>query len=49
MSIRGNCWDNAAVELFSSSFKKECICKRIYNILDMNRVVSSITSKFSIT
>ncbi len=31
MSRRGNCWDNAVVESFLSSLKKERIKKRIYN------------------
>ena len=31
MSRRGNCWDNAVVESFFSSLKKERIKKRIYN------------------
>ena len=30
MSRRGNCWDNAVVESFFSSLKKERIKKRIY-------------------
>ncbi len=30
MSRRGNCWDNAVVESFLSSLKKERIKKRIY-------------------
>ena len=30
MSRRGNCWDNAVAESFSSSLKKERIKKRIY-------------------
>lgn len=31
MSRRGNCWDNAVIESFFSSLKKERIKKRIYN------------------
>ena len=31
MSRRGNCWDNAVVESFFSSLKKEKIRKRIFN------------------
>jgi putative transposase len=31
MSRRGNCWDNAVVESFFSSLKKERIKKRIYS------------------
>ena len=30
MSRRGNCYDNAVVESFFSSLKKECIRKKIY-------------------
>ncbi len=30
MSWRGNCWDNAVVESFSTSLKSELIKKRIY-------------------
>jgi putative transposase len=30
MSCRGNCWDNAVVESFFSSLKKERIKRRIY-------------------
>jgi putative transposase len=30
MSRKGNCWDNAVVEFFFSSFKKERIKKQIY-------------------
>ena len=30
MSRRGNCWDNAVVESFFSSLKKERIKRRIY-------------------
>lgn len=30
MSRKGNCWDNAVVESFFSSLKKERIKKRIY-------------------
>jgi len=30
MSRRGNCWDNAVVESFFSSLKKERIKKHIY-------------------
>jgi len=37
MSRRGNCWDNAVVESFFSSLKKECIRKRIYKTRDMAR------------
>jgi putative transposase len=31
MSRRGNCWDNAVIESFFSSLKKERIKKQIYN------------------
>ncbi|MCS7567497.1 IS3 family transposase, partial [Pseudomonas aeruginosa] len=34
---RGNCWDNAVVESFFSSLKKERIRKRIYKTRDMAR------------
>ena len=30
MSRKGNCWDNAVIESFFSSLKKERIKKRIY-------------------
>lgn len=35
MSRRGNCWDNAVVESFFSSLKKERIKKRIYKTRDL--------------
>ena len=35
MSRRGNCWDNAVVELFSSSLKKELIKKRVCKTRDL--------------
>jgi putative transposase len=35
MSRRGNCWDNAVVESFFSSLKKERIRKRIYKTRDL--------------
>ena len=35
MSRRGNCWDNAVMESFFSSLKKERIRKRIYKTRDM--------------
>ncbi|SUD31473.1 putative transposase [Pseudomonas fluorescens] len=38
MSRRGNCWDNAVAESFSSSLKKERIRKRIYKTRDLARV-----------
>ena len=37
MSRRGNCWDNAVVESFSSSLKKERIREKVYRILDEAR------------
>jgi len=37
MSRRGNCWDNAVMESFFSSLKKERIRKRIYKTRDMAR------------
>lgn len=37
MSQRGNYWDNAVVESFFSSLKKECIQKRIYKTLELAR------------
>lgn len=37
MSRRGNCWDNAVMESFFSSQKKERIRKRIYKIRDRVR------------
>ena len=37
MSRRGNCWDNAVVESFFSSLKKEQIKKRIYKTRDLAR------------
>ena len=37
MSRRGNCWDNAVVESFFSSLKKERIRKRIYKTRDQAR------------
>lgn len=37
MSRRGNCWDNAVVESFFSSLKKERVKKRIYKTRDLAR------------
>lgn len=37
MSRRGNCWDNAVVESFFSSLKKERIKKRVYKTCDLAR------------
>lgn len=37
MSCRGNCWDNAVVESFFSSLKKERVKKRIYKTRDLAR------------
>ncbi|HGF4687592.1 TPA: IS3 family transposase [Escherichia coli] len=37
ISRRGNCWDNAVVESFFSSLKKERIRKRIYKTRDLAR------------
>ncbi len=37
MSRRGNCWDNAVAESFSSSLKKERIKKRVYKTRDLAR------------
>jgi putative transposase len=37
MSRRGNCWDNAVIESFFSSLKKERIRKRIYKTRDLAR------------
>lgn len=37
MSRRGNCWDNAVVESFFSSLKKERIKKRVYRTRDLAR------------
>ncbi len=37
MSRRGNCWDNAVVESFFSSLKKERIRKRIYKTREVAR------------
>lgn len=37
MSRRGNCWDNAVVESFFSSLKKERIKKRVYKTRDLAR------------
>ena len=37
MSRRGNCWDNAVVESFFSSLKKERIRKRVYKTRDLAR------------
>jgi putative transposase len=37
MSRRGNCWDNAVVESFFSSLKKERIKRRIYKTRDLAR------------
>lgn len=37
MSRKGNCWDNAVVESFFSSLKKERIRKRIYKTRDLAR------------
>lgn len=38
MSRKGNCWDNAVVESFFSSLKKERIKKQIYKNRDLARV-----------
>jgi putative transposase len=35
MSRKGNCWDNAVVESFFSSLKKERIKKQIYKNRDL--------------
>lgn len=37
MSRRGNCWDNAVVESFFSSLKKERVKKRIYKTRELAR------------
>ena len=37
MSRKGNCWDNAVVESFFSSLKKERIRKRIYRTRELAR------------
>lgn len=37
MSRRGNCWDNAVVESFFSSLKKERVRKRVYKTREMAR------------
>ena len=37
MSRRGNWWNNAVVESFFSSLKKERIRKRVYKSLDLAR------------
>ena len=37
MSRRGNCWDNAAMESFFGSLKKERIKKRVYKTRDLAR------------
>jgi len=37
MSRRGNCWDNAVVESFFSSLKKERVKKRIYKTRNLAR------------
>lgn len=37
MSRRGNCWDNAVIESFFSSLKKERIKKRIYKTRELAR------------
>ena len=37
MSRRGNCWDNAVVESFFGSLKKERIKKRVYKTREMAR------------
>jgi len=37
MSRRGNCWDNAVIESFFSSLKKERIQKRIYKTRELAR------------
>lgn len=37
MSCRANCWDNAVVESFFSSLKKERVRKRIYKTRDLAR------------
>lgn len=37
MSRPGNCWDNAVVECFFSSLKKERNRKRIYKTRDLAR------------
>ncbi len=36
MSRRGNCWENAVVESFISSLKKDRIRKRIYKICNLD-------------
>ncbi len=42
MSRRGNCWDNAVVESFFGSLKKERIKKRVYKTREMARADKSI-------
>ena len=37
MSRRGNCWDNAVIESFFSSLKKERIKKKIYKTRKLAR------------
>jgi putative transposase len=37
MSRRGNCWDNAVVESFFSSLKKERIKKRVYKTRELEQ------------
>lgn len=37
MSRRGNCWDNAVIESFFSSLKKERIKKRVYKTRELAR------------
>lgn len=49
MSRRGNCWDNAVVESFFSSLKKERIRKRIYKTRDMAGPIFLTTSRSSTT
>src|SRR5450631_1609809 len=47
MSRRGNCWDNAVVESFFSSLKKERIKKRIYTTRDIAKAdISEYIDKF---
>jgi putative transposase len=48
MSRRGNCYDNAVVESFFSSLKKERIRKKIYKSRAEQEQIYSITLKCSI-
>lgn len=45
MSRRGDCWDNAAMESFSSSLKTERLIRKVYRTRDEVRAMGKRTVK----